>query len=95
MQNHTSQLALPLLPMTIRAAVSSAIPPVVGALRLGDHIACTSRFGPFRPCDRCSGTSFVVEPGAGPHAAGLRCDQCGGRGRWLSRIYMNPSSSRR
>jgi hypothetical protein len=37
-----------------------------------------------KPC-RCGSKRFVVEAGRGPHAAHLRCEQCGRGGLWMSR----------
>jgi hypothetical protein len=86
MQTHTAQLGFPFLPPA--PSMPPAVTPALGALKVGDRIACAGRFGPFRSCDSCGSTEFVVEPGAGPHAAGLRCDRCGARGRWLPRTYL-------
>jgi hypothetical protein len=47
-------------------------------------VTCDAPDGVMRPCG-CGSTLFVVEAGAGPHAAQLRCDFCGRGGRWLGR----------
>lgn len=39
---------------------------------------------PDTPC-HCGGTKFRLLAGVGPHAAGLRCDNCGAFKRWVSK----------
>jgi hypothetical protein len=58
-------------------------------LRLGDRVECRGQKGLFRSC-RCGSNSFTVMSGAGPHAAQLRCDECGCGGRWVGRFHMEP-----
>jgi hypothetical protein len=36
------------------------------------------------PC-QCGCDEFILEGGQGPHAAHLRCAECGRGGRWMSR----------
>lgn len=50
-------------------------------------VECTDSSGLFRPCT-CGSTKFRIGPGAGPHAASLRCDLCGNGGRWLSKSRL-------
>jgi hypothetical protein len=84
---HAAQLLLP-LPSFSRAAADTPVVPRLGMLRMGDRLACSARFGVFRPCDACGSAAFVVEAGRGPHAGLLRCEQCGRANRWLSRNYL-------
>jgi hypothetical protein len=55
-------------------------------------LTCDAPDGVMRPCS-CGSILFAVEPGAGPHAAQLRCDFCGCGGRWLSRAALDEASS--
>jgi hypothetical protein len=51
-------------------------------------IKCNDKSGIFRCCRYCRSTRFRIGPGAGPHAASLRCDRCGAGGRWLSKSRL-------
>ena len=37
------------------------------------------------PCPACGSHHYRVEPGVGPHAAGLRCAVCGKHCGWMSK----------
>lgn len=54
--------------------------------QIGDTITLTKALGGHTPCPRCSSSEFIIEPGKGPHALGLRCAGCRGSYRWLSKI---------
>jgi hypothetical protein len=53
----------------------------------GERVECAAPAGLFRPCG-CGSTRFHIGPGAGPHIASLRCDDCGVGGRWLSKRHL-------
>jgi hypothetical protein len=55
-------------------------------------VTCDAPSGVMRPCS-CGSTLFVVEAGAGPHRAQLRCDFCGRGGRWLSRAALDEADN--
>jgi hypothetical protein len=57
-------------------------------LRVGDRIACCEHQGVFAPCGWCRSSRFRVAAGVGPHAAQLICENCGRKGRWLSRSHV-------
>jgi hypothetical protein len=84
------------LPTLVPAQEPPPAPPRAGppqaqpwwrGLVQGESVECTDTTGVFRKCN-CGSTSFVVTAGAGPHAAGLQCGECGRGGRWLSKRYF-------
>jgi hypothetical protein len=85
---HTAQLSFPLSSILSAGTAHSPVIPRSGALRSGDRITCSARFGADRTCG-CGSTSFRVDGGRGPHAAQMRCERFGARGRWIAGIYLN------
>jgi hypothetical protein len=61
-------------------------------MRIDDQVECREPAGLFRTC-RCGSTDFIVMPGVGPHAAQLRCNECGSGGRWLGRALVEEASA--
>ncbi len=65
-----------------RIARSTDLAPVSGgqeAPRIGETICHRA------PCLHCGSRNAIIEPASGPHAAHLRCADCGRGGRWLRR----------
>jgi hypothetical protein len=66
-----------------RQAAEAAIGRVQG--RLLSERPTAPRTVTRRKACRCGSNRFIVEAGRGPHAAHLRCEQCGRGGMWMSR----------
>jgi hypothetical protein len=77
---------LQLTPAT-KAVEPSPVRRPGGPLQMGEHIICDEVEGLFRRC-RCGSKRFIVIEGSGPHAAQLRCDDCGSGGRWLGKTHF-------
>jgi hypothetical protein len=69
-------------PATRPPASSPPLQPRQGNLFGTGDVQQITRSG--RPC-RCGGIVFQIEPGRGPHAAGLRCVECQTWAGWLPR----------
>lgn len=52
---------------------------------IGRKVEFSEPKGLRRPCDYCGSFAFKIERGTETHAAHVRCDGCGRRGRWLSK----------
>jgi hypothetical protein len=75
-----------------RQAAEAALARIRG--RLASEMRPTAPRTVTRPKScRCGSNSFVVEAGRGPHAAHLRCEQCGRGGTWMSRAEFEKSKS--
>ncbi len=86
------QLEFPLVPeQPLRGDPVAPVRPAGSRLRIGDLVECRATAGVFRPCS-CGSTGFTVSPGAGPHAAQLRCSACGRGGRFLARHLVGEPS---
>jgi hypothetical protein len=68
-------------------AIAPRRSPRGAPLKIGDRLVCHENAGIFKAC-KCGSSRFTVAPGVGPHLAQLICEGCGGKGRWLSRVYM-------